>query len=146
MLLLKLRALFDPPLCRTECPLLEFADQLWVEGDLLGSDGVQVANAVHVSLGGSHVQWRVVVVVQTPHIGTESHQEGEAVVVAIGSCQVKWRVAPDVGFVRVTSGRQRRRREVVLLHSHAHHLHAEDFWTCFQGWNTLKPTIRGQEH
>lgn len=103
VLLLELRALFDPALCGTERPVLEFADQLWVEGDLLGSDGVQVANAVHVSLGGGHVQRRVVVIVQTPHVGTESHQEGQAVVVAIGSCQVKRRVPPYVTLVRVSS-------------------------------------------
>lgn len=57
-----------------------------------------------MSLGGGHVQRRVVVVVQTPHVGTESHQEGQAVVVAVGSCQVKRRVAPDVTLVGVTSG------------------------------------------
>lgn len=105
---LELLTIFDPALGSAERPVLELADQLWVKGELLGGDGVQVANTVHVSLGGGHVQWRVVVIVQTPHVGTESHQEGQAVMVAVGSCQVERRVAPDVTLVRVTSGRNRR--------------------------------------
>lgn len=63
MLSLELGALCDATLCCAECPVLEFADQLWVEGDLLGSDRVQVANTVHVALGGGHVQGSVVVIV-----------------------------------------------------------------------------------
>lgn len=115
MLLLEFLAISDPTLRGAERPVLQLADQLRVERDLLGGDGVQVADAVHVALGGGHVQRRVVVVVQTPHVGTESHQEGQAVVVAVGSRQVERRVAPDVTLVRVTSGR-RMIREAMLIH------------------------------
>lgn len=118
VLLLEFLAIFDPALCGAERPVLQFADQLRVEGDLLGGDGVQVANAVHVALGGGHVQRCVVVVVQTPHVGTESHQEGQAVVVAIGSRQVERRVAPDVTLVRVTSGRRMIRFQLITLKKH----------------------------
>lgn len=107
MLLLEFCALFDPALCSSKRPVLQFANQFWVERYLLGSYGVQIADTFHVSLGGGHVQRRVVVVVQAPHVGTESHQEGQAVVVAIGSCQVERRVAPNVTLVWVSAGRQR---------------------------------------
>lgn len=114
MLLLELLTVFDPPLSSTECPVLEFADQLWVEGDLLGSDRVQVADTVHVPLCGSHVKRCVVVIVQTPHVGTKGHQKGEAAVVAIGSSQVEWRVAPDVALVWVAARREKQGQEAML--------------------------------
>lgn len=100
---LQLRTVFHPALGGAESPVLQLADQLRIECDLLGGDGVQVSNAVHVALGSGHVKWGVVVVVQTPHVGTEGHQERQAVVVAIGSCQVERCVTPDVTLVWVTT-------------------------------------------
>lgn len=101
---LELLAVLDATLRGVKCPVFELADQLCVEGDLLGGDGVQVADAVHVALGGGHVQGGVVVVVQTPHVGTEGHQEGQTVEVSVGGGQMERRVAPDVTAVWISSG------------------------------------------
>lgn len=79
---------------------------LGVEDRLLGGDGVQVSDTVHVALGGGHVQGRVVVVVQAPHVGTEGHQEGQAGVVAVGGRQVERCVPPYVTLIRVASAEQ----------------------------------------
>lgn len=68
---LHLDAVLDAALSIAECPVLQLTHQLGVEGRLLGGDGVQVAHAVHVVLGGGHVQWRVVVVIQAPDVGTK---------------------------------------------------------------------------
>lgn len=106
VLSLHLHTLLDASLGLAERPVLQLAHQLGVEDRLLGGDGVQVAHAVHVALGGGHVQRGVVVVVQAPHVGTEAHQEGEAVVVAIGSGQVERCVAPYVTLVWVAPTRQ----------------------------------------
>lgn len=101
--LLHLHALFDPPLRFAKCPVLQFADQLGIETCLLCSNGIQVADTIHVILCGSHVQRRVVVVVQAPYVGTKRHKKEKAVEVTIGSCQVEWCVSPYVTLVRVSS-------------------------------------------
>lgn len=103
VLLLHLHALFDPPLSIAKRPVLHLGDQLRVEACLLGSDGIQVADTIHVILCGGHVQRRVVVVVQAPYVGTKRHQEEKAVDVTIGSCQVERRVPPYVTLIRVSS-------------------------------------------
>ncbi|KAF3846290.1 hypothetical protein F7725_003368, partial [Dissostichus mawsoni] len=82
-------------------PVPHLADQLRVEACLLGGDVIQVADAIHVTLCGCHVQWRVVVVVQAPNVGTKRHQEEKAVEVTIGGCQVERRVPPYVTLVQV---------------------------------------------
>lgn len=114
VLLLHLHALFDAPLGVAERPVLQLVDQFGVERRLLGGDGVQVADAVHVILGSGHVQRGVVVVVQAPDVGTERHQEEETVVVTVGSCQVERRVAPYVTLVRVSSVDDERVRNVFI--------------------------------
>lgn len=105
VLALHLHAVLDAALGRPEGPVLQLAHQLGVERRLLGGDGVQVAHAVHVALGGRHVQRGVEVIVQAPDVGTERHQEGQAVEVPVGGRQVERRVPPDVALVRIPPGR-----------------------------------------
>lgn len=102
VLLLHLHALLDSPLSIAKCPVLQLADQLGIETRLLDGDGIQVADAVHVILRGSHVQRGVVVIVQAPYVGTERYQEEKAVQVTISSCQVEWCVPPYVTLVWVS--------------------------------------------
>lgn len=66
---LEFHAVLDAVFGIAEGPVLQLDHKLWVEGRLLGSNGVQVPHTVHVVLGGSHVQGCVVVVVQTPSVG-----------------------------------------------------------------------------
>lgn len=68
---LELLAVLYAFLSITEGTFLQFAHQFGVDGDLLGGDGVQVSHAVHMTSAGRHVQRRVVVVVQTPHVRTK---------------------------------------------------------------------------
>ena len=103
VLLLHPHTLFDPLLSIAECPVLQLADQLWIESCLLGSDRIQVADTIHVVFCGSHIQRCVVVVVQAPYVGTIRHQEEKAVEVTVGSRQVEWRVSPYVTLVGVSS-------------------------------------------
>lgn len=108
---LHLHALLDPALGLPERLLLQLVHQLAVELRLLDGHHIQVAHAVHVVLGGGHVQRRVVVVVQAPDVGAVRHQEEEAVAVSVGGCQVERRVPPYVTLVGVASVWQRRQIE-----------------------------------
>ncbi|TRY92428.1 hypothetical protein DNTS_028996 [Danionella cerebrum] len=56
VLALELLVALDPLLCVAEATLLQFAHQFWVDGDLFGSNGVQVSHTLHVTPGGRHVQ------------------------------------------------------------------------------------------
>lgn len=71
MLALKLFAVLNAFLCITEGTVLQFAHQLGVNGDLFGGDRVQISHTVHVAPRSRHVQWRVVVIVQAPHVGAK---------------------------------------------------------------------------
>lgn len=86
VLLLHPHALLDPPLGLAEGFFLQLPNQLGVELRLLPADIVQIADAVHVSLRGCHVQWRVVVVVQTPDVSPDGHEEGQAARVTVSRC------------------------------------------------------------
>lgn len=71
MFALKLFTVHNAFLCITEGTVLQFAHQLGVDGDLFGGDRVQISNTVHVAPRSCHVQWRVVVIVQTPYVGAK---------------------------------------------------------------------------
>lgn len=60
---LHLDTVFDATFGITEGSVFQLGHQLGVESCLLGGNGVQVAYTVHVVLGSSHVQRRVIVIV-----------------------------------------------------------------------------------
>lgn len=101
---LELLAVLYASLGVTEGSVFQFAHQFWVDGDLLGGDGVQVSHAVHMTSTGGHVQRRVVVVVQAPHVCTERHQKRQAVLMTVRCRQMKGRVSPNITFVWISSG------------------------------------------
>lgn len=105
--LLQFRAAFNALLCITERSLLQLPYQLGIQAALPGGDGVQIPHEVHVSSHSCHVQRRVVVVIQTPHVGTEGHKEGKAVQVTAGCGQVKRRVSPEITLIRLATETQR---------------------------------------
>lgn len=117
MLALKLFTVLNAFLCITEGTVLQFAHQFGVDGDLFGSDRVQISHTVHVAPRGCHVQWRVVVIVQAPHIGTKRHQKGQTVEMAISCCQVKRSVSPNITFIWISSMDQQNNSRSVTSNS-----------------------------